>query len=106
MMRVNKAITRLGNKKQMETDNLYMPFVFYVMRMRRTTRYINITADIQAGTRGFLGLLVRPFNWSERPRRFGWVFSRARLCRHVGLGICLNSLGRGVIQLIVWEKWT
>ena len=37
----------------METDNLYMLFVFCVMRMRRTTCYTNITADIQAGATGF-----------------------------------------------------
>ena len=38
-MRVNKAITRLANKKQMETDNLYMLFVFWVLRTQRTIFY-------------------------------------------------------------------
>lgn len=31
MMSVNNAITRLANKKQIETDNLYMLFVFRVI---------------------------------------------------------------------------
>ena len=44
------------------------------------------------------------FIWSERPRRFGLVFSRARLCRYVGLGICLYSPGKGATQVIVWEQ--
>ena len=52
MMMVNKAITRLVNKKQMETDNLYMLFVFCVMRMRRTICYRNVTNNIQAGAIG------------------------------------------------------
>ena len=52
MMRVNKAITRLANKKQMETDNLYMLFVFCVMRMRHTICYRNVTTEIQAGVIG------------------------------------------------------
>ena len=110
MMSVNKAITRLANKKQMDTESLYILFVFNV-RLADATHNNNVTETqpdirtpkvlleaVRQGDAGLSSIL------SERPRRFGLVFSRARLYRYVGLGTCLCSPGKGATQLIVWEK--
>ena len=99
MMRVNKAITRLANKKQMETDNLYMLFVFCVMRMRRTICYRNVTTDIQAVAIGHcdkshllhLGLhacFLRLFGANVLARLVGFSPGRALACLPVRAFVC------------------